>query len=456
MYIQDKNTGFWFSGQKGKKITWALEKRQAVDVHDDLQADGILRIISATGVTAEIVVAETSSGYNPHPAPYTVFGREYVDIDEAAVQQLIDVLRITPAVAGAQMPDAQVGYGVSIGGVVKTRGVVLPDVVGFDIGCRMTLSVLDLPVDEFYTDRHNIWSVLQTQSWLGLGNLGNKHEDDPVMSDDLWRVDKTLARCRQNAAGQMGTLGRGNHFAFIGIAMIDGVKRLVLCTHGGSRNTGKEVAAYYTKLAVDLTHQRYTGVPKHIGWLDVDADEGKDYWRAMELMARYAEANHRLAHVRITKELGCAVIGRYTNAHNIATVEDGCVVMRKGAIRTEKGDLAIIPGSSGSPSYLVRGLNDRNNPGSNLNSGPHGAGRVCSTSASKAKFLELHKKDYADEMQKRDIWVSGVDGGETHHAYKDINQVVQAMVDAGAIEVVTKIIPKLVVMGGPETKQDAN
>lgn len=176
----------------------------------------------------------------------------------------------------------------------------------------------------------------------------------------------------------------------------------------------------------------------------------------MNLLADYAEANHALTHARIIRAIGTATVECYTNAHNIAVLENGLVVMRKGATRLYATDYAIIPGSSGEKSYLVRGKGNPEVLGDNLNSGPHGAGRVQSTSGSKREFAEVHSSGYEEDMLKRDIWTHGVDAGETWHAYKRIDNVIQVMADAGALEVVGVVTPKLVVMGGAEKADDAN
>ena len=77
-------------------------------------------------------------------APYQIWG---TNLEADAVQQMKNACQLPVAVAGALMPDAHVGYGLPIGGVLATDNAVIPYAVGVDIACRMKLTVLDLPVE---------------------------------------------------------------------------------------------------------------------------------------------------------------------------------------------------------------------------------------------------------------------------------------------------------------------
>src|SRR5947209_6692113 len=82
---------------------------------------------------------------HPAPLPYDVWGAE--QIDPGAIAQMDGAMRLPVTVAGALMPDAHVGYGLPIGGVLATDGAVIPYAVGVDIACRMRLSVYpQLPI----------------------------------------------------------------------------------------------------------------------------------------------------------------------------------------------------------------------------------------------------------------------------------------------------------------------
>jgi len=99
-----------------------------------------------------------ASGFEPRatPAPCTIWGR---GLESQALQQMDNACRLPVAVAGALMPDAHVGYGLPIGGVLATQNAVIPYAVGMDIACRMKMTVLDMPVSMSYKDIHAVMAA---------------------------------------------------------------------------------------------------------------------------------------------------------------------------------------------------------------------------------------------------------------------------------------------------------
>jgi tRNA-splicing ligase RtcB len=158
---------------------------------------------------------------------------------------------------------------------------------------------------------------------------------------------------------------------------------LALLSHSGSRGTGAAVCDHYSKLAMAM-HPELPKEYQRLAWLDLASPEGQDYWAAMELMGRYAAANHELIHRHIARNLGAQVLLDVENHHNFAWKEthdvgDGrgpreLIVHRKGATPAGAGVLGIIPGSMATPGYVVRGKGNA----ASLNSASHGAGRVMS------------------------------------------------------------------------------
>ena len=153
---------------------------------------------------------------------------------------------------------------------------------------------------------------------------------------------------------------------------------LALLSHSGSRGTGAQVAQHYSRLAREL-HPELPQELSHLAWLDLSTEAGQEYWAAMELMGRYAAANHALIHAHIARALGVEVRLDIENHHNFAWRErhrlpDGSeaevIVHRKGATPAGVGVLGIIPGSMGTPGYVVRGKG----VAASLNSAAHGAG----------------------------------------------------------------------------------
>ena len=133
---------------------------------------------------------------------------------------------------------------------------------------------------------------------------------------------------------------------------------LALLSHSGSRGTGAAVCEHYSRLAMNA-HRELPKEMRHLSWLDLDTPEGREYWDAMELMGRYASANHELIHKHVRKKLGADLVFDVENHHNFAWKERhfgrDVVVHRKGATPADAGVLGIIPGSMASPAFVVRG-----------------------------------------------------------------------------------------------------
>jgi tRNA-splicing ligase RtcB len=367
------------------------------------------------------------------------------------VRQLQNACTLPVAAAGALMPDAHVGYGLPIGGVLATRGAVIPYAVGVDIACRMKMTVLDLPVAAIDDDRDRLTRAIERETRFGMGASFKTPRQHDVMDAD-WRVTDLTARLKDKAWAQLGTSGSGNHFVEFGELHVlhdaVGLPRgnyLALLSHSGSRGTGAQIAAHYSKVA----RQTHPELPKelaNLAWLDLSTSAGQEYWAAMELMGRYAAANHALIHRHIARALGVEVRLDLENHHNYAWRErhvlpDGSeadvIVHRKGATPAGSGVLGIIPGSMGTPGYVVRGKGNV----ASLHSAAHGAGRRMSRTRAKQTL----KWESAQQFL-RDRRVTLISAGldEVPMAYKDIDQVMAAQSDL--VEPLARFEPRLVKM----------
>jgi tRNA-splicing ligase RtcB (3'-phosphate/5'-hydroxy nucleic acid ligase) len=285
------------------------------------------------------------------------------------------------------MPDAHQGYGLPIGGVLATKNAVIPYAVGVDIACRMRISILDIPYEEFEKDRRKFGATLLDETRFGVGvTFEPGKRTHKVMEDPLWRKSGVVKENFKRAASQLGTSGHGNHFVEFGKLMVENdvdeptlkIKAGIytaLLSHSGSRGLGLHVANHFSELAQQL-HPELPENLKRLAWLELDSQEGKDYWEAMELCGKYAEANHELIHESVIGALGCGVLGFVENHHNFAWKEmyDGeeLIVHRKGATPAGKGKLGVVPGSMGSPGFIVRGKGNAKS----FNSCSHGAGNI--------------------------------------------------------------------------------
>jgi tRNA-splicing ligase RtcB len=218
-----------------------------------------------------------------------------------------------------------------------------------------------------------------------------------------------------------------------------GARFVAIMTHSGSRGTGNKLAHIYQKLAAEETRHIASGIPSGYEWLSLRSGAGQEYWQVMQLMGRYAQASHHQIHDRFLERAGLRQVARWENHHNFAFLEGGLVVHRKGAIPAEKGRIGIIPGSSGTSSYLVEGLG---NP-DGLNSSSHGAGRMRSRTASRAQF---DSAAFEKHMRQRDILAIGVAPDETYAAYKDIERIMQLQ-EGILVRTIARLQPAIVVMG---------
>jgi tRNA-splicing ligase RtcB len=399
------------------------------------------------GALAEAIIdlKRTKSNFvaRDEPAPFRQWG---TDLEPGAVKQMQNACALPVSVQGALMPDAHQGYGLPIGGVLATENAVIPYAVGMDIACRMKLSVLDWPVSALERKRSALEKALERETRFGVGAKFKNRRAHEVMDRD-WRVSPVTKQQKDLAWDQLGTSGSGNHFVELGTLTLErgelGLEKgvyLALLTHSGSRGTGAEIARHYSRLAMSLRKE----LPKelmHLAWLDLESEAGAEYWSAMELMGHYAAANHELIHRAVTVQLGAEVLADIENHHNFAWKEThfgrDVIVHRKGATPANKGVLGVIPGSMGTPGYVVRGKGEPDS----LDSASHGAGRKMSRNAAKSRYTWADAERF---LKKRGVKVLSAGVDEVPMAYKDIETVMAAQEDL--VEKIARFDPKLVKM----------
>lgn len=371
-------------------------------------------------------------------------------LEPEAINQMGRACQLPVALAGALMPDAHVGYGLPIGGVLATDNAVIPYAVGVDIACRMKMTVLDLPVRELDRQRENLTRAIEAETRFGIGSTFKQRREHEVMDAD-WSICSVTRQNKERAWSQLGTSGSGNHFVEFGIfsnetaiGELPAGEYVALLSHSGSRGTGAAVCDHYSKLAM-TQHPELPKEHKHLAWLSLDSEAGQEYWAAMELMGDYAAANHAMIHQHIARHLRLKVLLDVENHHNFAWkerhvidgVEREVVVHRKGATPAGAGVLGIIPGSMASPGFLVRGKG--NEP--SLKSASHGAGRVMS----RTKAMETFEWEKVNRILKeRGVKLISAGLDEVPGVYKDIHEVMAAQSDL--VEVLGRFDPKLVKM----------
>jgi tRNA-splicing ligase RtcB len=333
-----------------------------------------------------------------------------------------------------------------IGGVLATDNAVIPFAVGVDIACRMKMTVLDVPIEALSGEKDRLIRVLERETAFGVGAHFKQKRDHAVIDED-WSFSRVTKRAKDKAWKQLGTSGSGNHFVEFGtltvlddgLGLAPGVYLSVL-SHSGSRGSGQEVAKHYSEVA----RENCAGLPRelsHLSWLSLDSEEGKEYWQAMELMGRYASANHELIHRSIARALKAEVLLDIENHHNFAWKEQhngrDVIVHRKGATPAAKGVLGIIPGSMATPGFVVRGRGEA----ASLCSASHGAGRLLSRTKAKESFTWNEAKKFLDA---RGVTLVSAGLDEVPMAYKNINEVMSAQQDL--VDILARFEPKIVKM----------
>ena len=424
--------------------------------HAGLDDDGLRDRVSAliAGTAAPVYPVEKTfvdalalmpSVERAEPAPWRQWGS---DLEEGAIDQMRHAVRLPVSVAGALMPDAHVGYGLPIGGVLATEGAVIPYAVGVDIACRMKMTLIDMPADALDDDarREKLISALNRETLFGVGQQFKKPHEHDVLDRD-WTVSPITKEMKRKAQGQLGTSGSGNHFVEWGELTVTQAglpvpkgRYLALLSHSGSRGTGAAVCDHYSKLA----KQMHPDLPRelaNLAWLPLDTEAGAEYWAAMELMGHYASANHACIHRAVVKHVGAEVLWSVENHHNFAWKETHfgreVVVHRKGATPAGAGVFGVIPGSMASPAYIVRGRGQAES----MNSASHGAGRVMSRTRA---FKELNWDDARRLLTEKRVHLMSASLDEVPFVYKDIHSVMAAQQDL--VETVAQFDPRIVKM----------
>ncbi len=369
------------------------------------------------------------------------------DIEEGAMSQLRNLANLPFAFKHiAVMPDSHQGYGMPIGGVLATKGMIIPNAVGVDIGCGMCAMRSSLES----VDRETLRKILaQIRAAVPVGfNHHKDRQDESYMPAKRFEKGVVCEREYRKAVFQVGTLGGGNHFIEVQKGSDGAVWVMV---HSGSRNLGKQVADHYNRLAIRLNEKWRSPVPAEheLAFLPEESDEGQSYIREMNYCVEFAFGNRKLMTERIAecflRNTGCSFEPIINIAHNYARREhhfgQDVWVHRKGATSAQKGEAGIIPGSQGTKSYIVQG---KGNPES-FQSCSHGAGRKMGRKQA-ARILDL--KAEIKKMDDQGI-VHGIRGvhelDEAPGAYKDIAEVMKQQSDL--VDILVELTPLGVVKG---------
>jgi tRNA-splicing ligase RtcB len=429
---------------------------------------------------------------------------------DGSLEQVQNVATLPGVVEAAlAMPDAHQGYGFPVGGVAAMElpdGVVSPGGVGYDINCGVRLLALPCSEPELGPRRTALVHELSRAIPAGAGkshrdqkgSLDEVLRDGPralgASEDDLERTESggclpgadpaaVSERARFRGAGQLGTMGSGNHFVELQrvtrifdaeTARVYGFAedQVTVLIHSGSRGLGHQVCTDFVK-RLDAVMRRY-GIElpdRQLACAPASSPEGREYLAAMAAAANFAWANRQAIadEVRgaVAQVLGRAAAGGtrqvYDVAHNVAKVERyhgrELLVHRKGATRAfpagsaelpavyrDVGQPVFIPGSMGTSSFVLAG-----EPGSlerSFGSTCHGAGRTLSRTGARK---QVEGADLRRQLEGRGIVVRSPSNKglaeEAPLAYKDVDRVVEVVERAGLARRVAQLTPIGVVKG---------
>ena len=425
---------------------------------------------------------------------------------DRSVGQLINVASL-PGILNYSMamPDIHEGYGFPIGGVAAMNiesGVISPGGVGYDINCGMKLLKSELAEKDILPYLDKLATEIQKEVPSGLGrgrqiklsidNLdkilkggakklveqgyGEKEDIENCESNGVIEQadpETVSSRAKNRGRDQVGTLGSGNHF--LEIQKVDEIfddetakkfglfkNQVVVMIHTGSRGLGHQIATDYIQVMMKAMPKYNINLPdRELACAPFKSREGQRYFKAMLAGANFAWANRQMIAYyirRVWKEVlgpstnsGLTVV--YDVAHNIAKVEKHkvngeekeVIVHRKGATRAFPGQPVLIPGSMGTASYVLIGTENGKNA---WFSTCHGAGRTMSRSAA---TRNLFPREIINDLKKKGILVKcysmrGI-AEEAPQAYKNIDEVVEVVHQAGLSKKVARLTPLAVIKG---------
>lgn len=386
------------------------------------------------------------------------------NVEGGAMNQAED-LAMHPSVFShvALMPDCHPGYGMPIGGVIACKDAVIPNAVGVDIGCGMGAVRTNIRVAGAY-GKPVLREVINRIKELVPYGEGRSHKEPQIWDgmeshiDDFSEREWFSEHVKTLAHKNLGSLGGGNHFIEIQSGDDDFIWLMI---HSGSRHLGNMIAKYYNKVAVNLNTKWDSDIPgKDLAFLPVDSSYGIEYIEDMNFALLYAKENRRRIMNNFIKAFSSVFkkteFEKPVNIHhNYAALEthfgENLWVHRKGATSAKKGEIGIIPGSMGTPSFIVEGLG---NPDS-FQSCSHGAGRILGRNQA-SSTLTIEECDKVMDGIVYDRWSklkgwrkkkgkAQFDFGEAPQAYKDIDEVISAELDL--IKPLVKLKPLAVVKG---------
>ena len=351
------------------------------------------------------------------------------------------------------MADGHLGYGMPIGGVVAYDNAVSPEGVGFDIGCGNKAVRTDRKFSEWSQDVPLGEAIdrIFDEVAFGVGQASDRFQDHPIFEDP--RFDLPFARKLKDVARkQLGSVGSGNHYVDL---LVDEDDYLWVGVHFGSRGLGHKLAS---KFMTD------GDMMKPVTVLDLETNEGQDYWEYMGLAGAYAYAGRDCVVGQVLDIIGCVATYEVHNHHNFAWKErhegvGDVVVVRKGATPAFHQQEGFVGGSMGDDAVILNGVagdETKEIQQASFYSTVHGAGRVMSRTQAKGRFDrktgemktpgQITPNMMRAWLAEKGVEVRGADLDEAPQAYRRLRDVLDAQGET--ISVAETLRPVAVAMAG--------
>lgn len=344
-------------------------------------------------------------------------------IDNYAIAQL-QMICDNEAAKGCKirvMPDVHPGKVGTIGLTMTVGERILPNIVGIDIGCGMTLAKIKAKKLEF----QKLDTVIRENIPSGFGVRKKKHRFAEAFNFSELRCLQSIRK--ERALMSLGTLGSGNHFIEIDK---DDEDALYVVLHSGSRHLGKEVTEYYLNEGQKYLKDKHVVVPYELTWL-----EGRlmdDYLHDLQVVQNYAELNRQAMLDELVKGMKWKVQETYSCIHNYVEKTEDSMILRKGAISARKDEKVIIPINMRDGIILGTGVG---NEDWNY-SAPHGSGRTMKREDVKSNFTVSRFKSEMKGIYSSCIGKDTLD--EAPFAYRSIDDIMEAIGDTVKVKDIIK------------------
>lgn len=363
------------------------------------------------GVATSAIVFNTSSTEN--------------SIDDYAIaqlQNLCDNASFTDCKIRV-MPDVHPGKVGTIGFTSTIGKSIMPNVIGVDIGCGMTLTQIKGKVKEF----QKLDTVIRKNVPSGFSIRNKPHHK--TLDFDLSRLHCFKHIQEDKALLSLGSLGSGNHFIEVDQ---DDEKNSYLVIHSGSRHLGHEVTEHYLREGNRLLKEQGINIPYELTYLE--GDLMSDYLHDLEIVQEYACLNREIMIQEICSGMKWKILDSYSCIHNYVDFNMNNLILRKGAISAQNNEKVIIPINMRDGIILGTGLgNEEWNY-----SAPHGAGRIMKREDVKTKFTVSSYKSSMKGIYSSCIGKDTLD--EAPFAYRGLDEIKEVITDTVSIDKIIRPI----------------